>query len=111
MSAPGGIDGEKTAKIQQRRNELQTIVEKIGEIESDADEHRLVVKTLAEVYEREPERTCFRLVGGVLVERTVKDVLSTLQTTMDGLTKVLLELVKQYKLKEKELLDFQRDIE
>lgn len=68
------------------------IVEKIGEIESDADEHRyalyangrLVVKTLAEVYEREPERTCFRLVGGVLVERTVKDVLSTLQTTMDG---------------------------
>ena len=83
---------EKTAKIQQRRNELQTIVEKIGEIESDADEHRyvlktnasLVVKTLAEVYEREPERTCFRLVGGVLVERTVKDVLSTLQTTMDG---------------------------
>ena len=71
---------------------MQTIVEKIGEIESDADEHRyvlktnasLVVKTLAEVYEREPERTCFRLVGGVLVERTVKDVLSTLQTTMDG---------------------------
>ena len=71
---------------------MQTIGEKIGEIESDADEHRydletnvsLVVKTLAEVYEREPERTCFRLVGGVLVERTVKDVLSTLQTTMDG---------------------------
>lgn len=107
---------------------MQTIVEKIGEIESDADEHRyvlktnasLVVKTLAEVYEREPERTCFRLVGGVLVERTVKDVLSTLQTTWTvyvqlttshQLTKVLLELVKQYKLKEKELLDFQRDIE
>ena len=71
---------------------MQTIVEKIGEIESDADEHRyvlktnasLVVKTLAEVYEREPERTCFRLVGGVLVDRPVKDVLSTLQTTMDG---------------------------
>lgn len=44
----------------------------------------LVVKTLAEVYDREPDRTCFRLVGGVLVERTVKDVLSTLQTTLEG---------------------------
>lgn len=32
-------------------------------------------------------------------------------TTSHQLTKVLLELVKQYKLKEKELLDFQRDIE
>jgi len=31
--------------------------------------------------------------------------------TSHQLTKVLLELVKQYKLKEKELLDFQRDIE
>ena len=32
-------------RIQQRRNELQTIVEKIGEIESDADEHRYVRPT------------------------------------------------------------------
>lgn len=41
-------------------------------------------KTLAEVYAKEPERTCFRLIGGVLVERTVKDVLETLQTTLES---------------------------
>ncbi|EDP43734.1 hypothetical protein MGL_1947 [Malassezia globosa CBS 7966] len=98
-------------RIQQRRNELQTIVEKIGEIESDADEHRLVIKTLKEVHEREPDRTCFRLVGGVLVERTVKDVLGTLQTTMDGLNKVLVELAKQYKARESELLEMQRELD
>ena len=27
----------------------------------------------------DPERRCFRMVGGVLVERTVKDVLPALQ--------------------------------
>lgn len=36
---------EMALRIQQRRNELQTIVEKIGEIESDADEHRYVCPT------------------------------------------------------------------
>ncbi|KOS15896.1 prefoldin beta-like protein [Malassezia pachydermatis] len=95
--------------IQKRRSELQTIAEKISEIESDADEHRLVIKTLADVYEKEPERTCFRLIGGVLVERTVKDVLETLQTTLDGFTKVIVELVKQYKTKEEELTALQRE--
>lgn len=50
----------------------------------DACVYSLVIKTLKEVHEREPDRTCFRLVGSVLVERTVKDVLGTLQTTMDG---------------------------
>lgn len=36
---------------------------------------RLVIETLKDVA---PERKCFRMVGGVLVERTVKDVLPAL---------------------------------
>jgi chaperonin cofactor prefoldin len=36
---------------------------------------RLVVSALKDV---DPERKCFRMVGGVLVERTVKDVLPAL---------------------------------
>ena len=36
----------------------------------------LVIETLKEV---DPERRCFRMVGGVLVERTVKEVLPALQ--------------------------------
>ncbi|WFD25672.1 Cochaperone prefoldin complex subunit [Malassezia nana] len=102
---------ELSVLIQQRRTELQTIAEKVSEIESDADEHRLVITTLADVYKKEPERTCFRLIGGVLVERTVKDVLVTLQTTMDGLANVIVELVKQYKIKEKELADLQEELQ
>jgi len=49
------------------------------------------------------DRKCFRLINGVLVERTVKDVLPALQTNSDGLKQVLDELVKQYKSKQDEM--------
>ena len=56
--------------------------------------NRLVLETLGPL---PPERKCFRMINGVLVERTVKDVTPALQTNSDGLKKVLEELVKQYK--------------
>lgn len=37
---------ELSVLIQQRRTELQTIAEKVSEIESDADEHRYVASYL-----------------------------------------------------------------
>jgi polyhydroxyalkanoate synthesis regulator phasin len=43
------------------------------------------------------------LINGVLVERTVKDVVPALQTNQEGLKKVLDDLVKQYKSKQDEL--------
>lgn len=43
------------------------------------------------------------MINGVLVERTVKDVLPALQTNSDGLKKVLEELVKQYKRQQEEM--------
>jgi hypothetical protein len=43
------------------------------------------------------------LINGVLVERTVKDVVPALQTNQEGLKKVLDDLVKQYKNKQDEL--------
>ena len=49
------------------------------------------------------DRKCFRLINGVLVERTVKDVLPALRTNSDGLKQVLEELLKQYKGKEDEM--------
>lgn len=61
---------------------------------------RLVLETL------EPlpgDRKCFRLINGVLVERTVKDVVPALKTNQEGLRKVLDDLVKQYKSKQDEL--------
>lgn len=48
-------------------------------------------------------RKCFRMINGVLVERTVKDVVPALKTNADGLKKVLDDLVKQYKTKQDDL--------
>lgn len=43
------------------------------------------------------------MINGVLVERTIKDVIPALKTNAEGLQKVLLDLVKQYKAREEEL--------
>lgn len=43
------------------------------------------------------------MINGVLVERTVQDVLPQLKTNADGLKKVLEDLLKQYTAKQEEL--------
>jgi prefoldin subunit 2 len=43
------------------------------------------------------------MINGVLVERTVKDVVPALKTNSDGLRKVLEDLVKQYNSKQVEM--------
>jgi len=62
--------------------------------------HRLVLETLEPLPQ---DRKCFRMINGVLVERTVKDVVPALKTNSDGLKKVLDELLKQYKAKQDEM--------
>lgn len=61
---------------------------------------RLVIETLDPLPK---DRKCFRMVNGVLVERTVEDVLPSLKTNSDGLKQVLEELLKQYKSKQTDL--------
>lgn len=43
------------------------------------------------------------MINGVLVERTVQDVIPALKTNSDGLRKVLEDLVKQYNSKQVEM--------
>ncbi|TFK99189.1 Prefoldin [Pterulicium gracile] len=88
-------------QFQQFQTELQGMASKIGELEQDSDEHSLVLTTLNEVLTEEPDRKCFRLIGGVLVERTVKDIVPTLQTNRDGMQKLIAQLAEQYRSKEK----------
>lgn len=87
-------------QYQNYKSTLQSLAQKVGEIEQEIEEHKLVTETL------EPlpgGRKCFRLINGVLVERTVEDVLPALKTNSDGLKQVLDELLKQYKSKQEEM--------
>lgn len=43
------------------------------------------------------------MINGVLVERTVKDVVPALKMNSDGLRQVLEDLVKQYKSRQEEM--------
>ena len=64
-------------------SECQTIANKITELTSEKDEHKLVVDTLTKL---EPGRKAFRLVGGVLVERTVEEVLPAVSQNFEGVS-------------------------
>ncbi|KAJ3735168.1 Prefoldin beta-like protein [Lentinula guzmanii] len=102
-------DQEIQSKYSQFQSELQAVASKIGELESEADEHSLVLTTLDEALQEEPDRKCFRLIGGVLVERTVKDVVPALQTNRDGIRTAVKGLADQYASKEKEFETFKED--
>ncbi|KAL5487618.1 GIM4 [Sanghuangporus weigelae] len=91
------------------QNELQALAAKIGELESEAEEHELVLSTLNEALQSDPQRKCFRMVGGVLVERTVKDVVPALQTNKEGIKKVVANLLAQYKAKDDEFESLKRE--
>ena len=82
------------------KNTLQSLAQKAGELEQEIEEHKLVTETLQPLPK---DRKCFRLINGVLVERTVETVLPALQTNSDGLKKVLEELLKQYKSKQDDM--------
>jgi len=62
--------------------------------------NRLVLETLTPL---PSDRKCFRMINGVLVERTVGDVLPTLQSNSANMNKVLEDLAKQYKSKQDEM--------
>ncbi|KAH7887532.1 Prefoldin beta-like protein [Phlebopus sp. FC_14] len=91
------------------QTDLQALAGKIGELEQEAEEHTLVLSTLNDALAEEPDRKCFRLIGGVLVERTVKDVVPALQTNQEGIKKVISTLTDQIKVKEQDFEAFKRD--
>lgn len=67
----------------QMSSECKQILTKIQELTMDKDEHRLVVETLSKL---ESNRRAFRLIGGILVERSVGDLLPIVSNNHDGVS-------------------------
>ncbi|KXL51516.1 hypothetical protein M433DRAFT_150540 [Acidomyces richmondensis BFW] len=91
---------ELQAQYSSFKDTLQAIAQKIGDVEQESEEHKLVLETLTPL---PGDRKCFRMINGVLTERTVSDVLPALQMNADRLKSVLENLVKQYRNKQEEM--------
>lgn len=70
---------------QKLNQELQMLAAKLNDLDIKAQEHQLVHNALEPL---DKNRKCFRLVGGVLVERTVSEVLPVLNMNGSQLAQV-----------------------
>jgi len=83
----------------QMMSECQQIASKIQELSLERDEHKLVIEQLSKL---EDERKAFRLVGGVLVERTVGELLPIVTQNYEGIKDIIGKLDASLKTKDNE---------
>lgn len=86
------------------RSELNQIYSKITELEMEASEHSLVINAIKPL---DPSRKCYRMIGGVLVERTINEVLPAVQRNKEGIEEVIARLNEALTTKKKEISDFE----
>merc|ERR1719502_881786 len=90
-------------KFAAMREEKQKVAQKISELTQEKGEHKMVVDTLTPM---DPNRKAWRLVGGVLVERTCGEVLPAVKEALAEIENVLATLQKSYDEKETEINEF-----
>lgn len=90
---------EILSKYRQMTSECQQITGKIGELNLDKEEHKLVDDTLEKL---ESGRKTYRLIGGVLVESTVGEVGPLVKNNLEGITTILTKLDESLKEKDAE---------
>lgn len=86
------------------RSEMNQLYSKITELEMEVSEHSLVIGAIQPL---DPSRRCYRMIGGVLVERTVKEVLPAVQRNKEGLEEVIARLNEALEKKKKEIAEFE----
>lgn len=91
---------ERFNKLRQEQN---VVMSRIADAESERHEYALVRDTLQPL---EPERRCHRLVGGVLVERPVAEVLPTIEQSLANYDQLLANLNDALAAKDKQLEAF-----
>ncbi len=85
------------------RAQIREYAKKLGELDSERNEHSLVVTTIKDL---DSKRKCFRKIGGVLVERTIGEVLPAVQRNLQGIDGMIKTLSDTLKDKQKVLDDY-----
>lgn len=82
------------------RQDQGTLMSRIAELDAERHDHSLVLDTLKGL---NGDRKCHRLVGGVLVERTVETVTPEIQNAVASIDSVLKNYNEMLQKKEKEM--------
>jgi len=82
---------------------IRVISEKISELNSDLKEHELVINAIKDL---DTKRKCWRKIGGVLVERTVGEVLPAVKKNHEQILDVIEKLKMQLQEKQTESEQF-----
>ena len=86
------------------RSEINQLHSKITELEMEVSEHSLVIGAVESL---DQSRRCYRMIGGVLVERTIREVIPAVQRNKEGLEEVISRLYEALERKKKELQEFE----
>lgn len=80
-------------KLNTLKNEYQMLSDKLSEMELELQEHQIVLEALIPL---DPNRKSHRLIGGILVERTVEQVIPALKTNMEGVRLAIVDVRCHY---------------
>ena len=101
---PEDMSPEEMREVAKRFNEQQrqsqTMRRKIDQLDRELQDHVLVLQQLEPL---DADRRCFRLIGGVLVERTVGEVRPLIDTQKGQLLELLNKMAEQLKVIEDEV--------
>ena len=87
--------------FQSLRDEQTQLVQKTQDLEMDLKEHDLVLSTLTTINDK--SRRCYRMIGGVLIEHTVGEVIPALENNREQIHNVIESFKQKTEEKGKEL--------
>lgn len=76
-------------RYQQLQREAQVLVQKLMEIEDEKRENELVIDSISKL---EDTRKCWRLINGVLMEKTKLDVIPEMRGVINNLNAVVKQI-------------------
>ena len=101
MSSSIAADQKQQISAESIHLDIQTLMQKIAEIELEQEEHKMVIDTLKEM---ELTRPAYKLINGILVEKTVGVVLPMLESQLVNITSLVDTLKEQLTKKQQELI-------
>ncbi|CAK81447.1 unnamed protein product (macronuclear) [Paramecium tetraurelia] len=94
------LTNQQVVQYNKMRQDYAEIFRIYLDIEDEKKEHTLVLDAVKNV---DPKRRCWRLIGGVLVERQLEDVLKSLKESLELLEKTGQNLQHCYETERKRI--------